>query len=83
RLAASLIFEQQVLNDDEKKTALQQRAKMRGLTLSDDVANYLVSRAQRDTHSLFSLLDRLDKFSMVKQRGLTVPLVKEVLFGVR
>ena len=83
RLAASLIFEQQVLNDDEKKTALQQRAKMRGLTLSDDVANYLVSRAQRDTHSLFGLLDRLDKFSMVKQRGLTVPLVKEVLFGVR
>jgi len=81
RLAASLIFEQNTLNDDEKTSALQQRSKMRGLSLSDEVANYLVSRAKRDTHSLFGLLDKLDKHSMVKQRGLTVPLVKEVLFG--
>jgi len=83
RLAASLIFEQQVLTDTEKTVALQQRAKIRGLDLADDVANYLISRAQRDTHSLFSLLDRLDKHSMVKQRGLTVPLVKEVLFSTK
>lgn len=81
RLAASLIFEQSVLNEDETICALQQRAKIRGLNLSDDVASYLVSRAKRDTHSLFGLLDKLDKHSMVKQRGLTVPLVKEVLFG--
>lgn len=81
RLAASLVFEQQVLNDEEKTLALQQRAKMRGLDLADDVVSYLVSRAQRDTHSLFGLLDRLDKHSMAKQRRLTVPLVKEVLFG--
>ncbi len=81
RLAASLIFEQQVLTDTEKVAALQQRAKMCGLDLTDDVANYLISRAQRDTHSLFGLLDKLDKHSMMKQRGLTVPLVKEVLFA--
>lgn len=81
RLAASLIFEQLTLSDSEKTIALQQRVKMRGLILSDDVVNYLISRAQRDTHSLFDLLDRLDKHALVKQKGLTVPLVKEVLFG--
>jgi len=79
RLAASLIFEQHSLADNDKAIALQQRAKMRGLALSDEVTQFLITRSQRDTHSLFALLDKLDKHSMVKQRRLTVSLVKEVL----
>ncbi len=81
RLAASLIFEQLPLRDSDKALALQQRAQMRGLQLGDEVTQFLITRAPRDAHSLFGLLDKLDKHSMVKQRRLTVPLVKEVLFA--
>ncbi len=81
RLASCLIFEQRELSDDEKMTALQSRAKTRGFELSDDVVSFLMSRVQRDIHSLFGLLDQLDKHSLAKQRRLTVPFVREVLFS--
>ena len=79
RFASCLIFEQHGLNDEDKIQALQKRAAMRGLKLADDVAKFLITRSQRDTHSLFGLLEKLDQYSLAAQRRLTVPLVKEVL----
>lgn len=79
RLSAGLIFEVNELVDDDKITALQQRARMRGFVLGDEVARYLLHHSQRDSHSLFALLDRLDQSSLTSQRRLTVPFVKQVL----
>ncbi len=81
RLASGLIFQQQQLNDQEKITALKMRAKTRGLELTDEVVNFLMVRVRRDIHSLFNTLEKLDKHSLARQRRLTVPLVREVLFS--
>lgn len=79
RLSWGCVFQLQWLNDDEKKQALQLRAKSRGFSLPEEVCNYLLRYFQRDMHALFALLDRLDVASLVAQRRLTVPFVKTVL----
>ncbi len=73
------VYHLKTLNDDEKKVALQQRAKNRGLELDDNVVDYLLTRASRDMQSLFELLDKLDNASLVAKRKLTVPFVRELL----
>jgi DnaA family protein len=70
----------QPLSDPEKSLALQLRAKQRGLSLSQDVANYLLTHAPRDMGQLFMLLERLDLASLQRQRKITIPFVKEVLW---
>ena len=59
--------------------ALQIRAARRGLTLADDAAVFLLRRLPRDMHSLCGALDRLDEASLVAQRRLTVPFLRQAL----
>jgi DnaA family protein len=47
--------------------------------LSDDVAGYLLARLPRDMASLAAVLEVLDRYSLMRQRALTVPLVREAL----
>jgi DnaA family protein len=47
--------------------------------LSEDAALYLVHRLPRDMHSLFAVLDQLDEASLVAQRTLTVPFLRNAL----
>lgn len=77
RLGWGLVYQLQELADDDKQAALQLRAGARGIELADEVAAYLLRRAPRDMKSLFSLLDRLDEASLVAQRKLTIPFVRE------
>lgn len=79
RLQACTVFQLRLLNDDEKQRLLQHKARLRGLDLPDEVARYLLNRQQRDIRVLVSMLDLLDKASMVHQRRLTIPFIKEVL----
>lgn len=79
RLQWGVTFALQPLNDNDKRIALQVRARQRGFELPDDVANYLMKRFPRDMHSLFDLLDRLDVASLQAQRRLTIPFVKQWL----
>ncbi len=79
RLQACTVFQLRLLSDDDKQRLLQQKARIRGLELTDEVARYLLNRQQRDVRALVSLLDLLDKASMIHQRRLTIPFVKDVL----
>jgi DnaA-homolog protein len=67
------------LDDDNKLRALQLRAQLRGLTLSDEVGRYLLQHLARDMRSLCHALERLDRASLVAQRRLTLPFIKQVL----
>lgn len=67
------------LNDDQKRVILQRSAHDKGLDLSDDVANFLLKRLDRDLQSLLHQLDILDRASLQAQRRLTLPFVKEIL----
>lgn len=72
-------FHIQPLADADRLKALQLRAKIRGLDLPEQTANYLLTRQQRDMASLYALLDKLDQEALKAQRRLTVPFVKTVL----
>lgn len=73
------VFQLTALSDKGKQYALQQRAKNRGLELSDDAVKYLLKRSSRDMNSLFLLFEKLDKASMIEKRKLTIPFIKNYL----
>jgi len=79
RLGWGLIFQTQLLNDDEKILALEQAAKARGLVLSPDVLPWLLNRFYRDMPNLMALIDALDAYSLETKRAVTLPLVRELL----
>lgn len=73
------VFQLKPLSDEEKVSALQTRAATRGLELPDNVASYLLENYPRDLFVLFDNMDKLDQASLVQQRRLTIPFVREVL----
>ena len=79
RLGWGLIFQTQLLGDDEKIHALEKAAKDRGLLLSPEVAPWLLNRFYRDMPNLMALIDALDAYSLETKRAVTLPLVRELL----
>jgi DnaA-homolog protein len=79
RLSNGIIFQVRELNDAERLIALQQRAYLRGLALSEEVGQFLLLRLPRNSQALFSALVQLDKASLSLKRKLTIPLVKTIL----
>lgn len=79
RILGSVVYHLRGLKDEDKQTALQMRAKARGLELPEDVARFILTRAPRDTSELFLILNQLDDESLQQQRKLTIPFVKDVL----
>ncbi len=77
RLVWGPVFQLHALGDADKLAALQLRARRRGLELPAEVGEYLLRRCPRDTHSLFALLDSLDRAALAAQRRLTIPFVRE------
>ena len=49
------------------RAALRREADRRGIFLSDEVMDYLLTRFARDLKHLMAQLDRLDEFSLVEQ----------------
>ena len=79
RLAGGLVLTLQSLEESAQIEALQLRAHLRGFELPDDTAQYLLRRLPRDMTTLCGFLDELDEASLVAQRRLTIPFVKEVM----
>ena len=79
RLQACTSFQLRLLTDDDKQKLLQQKARLRGMELPDEVARYLLNHQDRDIRALVATLDKLDKATLVHQRKLTIPFVKEIL----
>jgi len=79
RLQSGLLFQLFELSDEDKLSALQLRARHRGLDLPDVVGEFILLRAERNLSALMQILDELDHSSMQQQRRLTVPLVKSTL----
>ncbi|MCX7118739.1 MAG: DnaA regulatory inactivator Hda [Legionellales bacterium] len=79
RLTYALVLQIHELKDEDKINTLQEHAKKRGLELSKSVGHYILNRCARNMHDLQTVLDRLDHASLVAQRKLTIPFVKDVL----
>ena len=80
RLASGLTFHLTPYDDGDKQAILQHRAAGVGIELTDEVANYLLTRGSRDLDDLMAALKRLDVASLAAQRRVTIPFIK-TLFG--
>jgi DnaA-homolog protein len=81
RCAAGAVFQLRALDEDERRAALQLRARLRGLELPEETWQWLRRRFPRDMRTLYELLDTLDEAALAAQRRLTVPFIREVLQG--
>ena len=79
RLGGGLVLTLHSMHDAEQLQALQLRARLKGFELPADTVQYLLRRLPRDMASLCRFLDQLDEASLVAQRRLTVPFVREVM----
>ena len=79
RLGWGHVFAVQPLGEAEARATLRRVADLRGIFLSDDVMDYLLTRFARDLKHLVAQLDRLDAFSLSTKRQVTVPLLKQML----
>lgn len=79
RLQWGLVLRLQDHDDEQKLAGLRFQARLRGLELPEDTAAYLLAHYPRDLNALFGLLERLDRASLMAQRRLTIPFVKQVL----
>jgi DnaA family protein len=79
RLGWGHVFALQPLTEPEVRAVLRREADRRGVRLSDEVMDYLLTRFERDPKHLMAQLDRLDEFSLSMQRAVTVPLLRQML----
>ncbi len=79
RAAACVVYHLRELDEEGRIEALRLRAAQRGLQLPYETSEYLLKRTPRDLRSLFDLLDELDEASLVAQRRLTIPFIRDAL----
>jgi DnaA-homolog protein len=78
RLGWGPVFALQPLGEADARAALRREADRRGIFLSDEVMDYLLTRFSRDLKHLMALLDRLDEFALAERRAVTVPLLRKM-----
>lgn len=79
RLGWGHVFALQALPDAETRAALRREGDRRGILLSDELMNHLLTHFPRDLGHLMGLFDRLDRFALARSRRLTVPLLRQML----
>lgn len=79
RLGWGPVYQLPALSDAERIAAIQLRGRNRGFDVADDAARYILNRFPRDMHSLFALLDRIDRLTLAQQRRVTIPFLRELL----
>lgn len=79
RLSWGLVFQLHELSDHHKINTLKLHAEKRGFELPTSVGQFLLNRCARNMHDLHTLLNRLDQASLIAQRRITIPFVKNIL----
>ena len=79
RLGWGHVFGLQVLSEPERRSVLRQAADARGVFLSDEVMDFMLTRFSRDLGSLMELLDLIDGYALQTKRAITVPLIKSMM----
>jgi DnaA family protein len=79
RLSWGVVMQLPEPGDEDKLDIFRFRAQRRGLRVSPEVAAYIMSRAPRSLTALMEVLERLDRESLVQQRQLSIPFVKQCM----
>jgi len=79
RLGAGVVLRVEPLTDEEKRAALSEHGRMRGLALAPELIDYLLAHVTRDMGTQMAVIDTLDRVSLERKRPITQPLLREVL----
>jgi DnaA family protein len=79
RLGWGHLFGLQLLDEPDRRAVLRQAADERGVFLSDEVMDFMLTRFARDLGSLMELLDLMDGYSLQTKRAITIPLIKAMM----
>jgi len=79
RLSWGLVYQIKALTDNEKKLALLNHSKQKGMSLNIKVIEFCMKNLKRDLHFLIATLDALDNWSLKTKRPITIPLLKKLL----
>ncbi len=79
RLGWGTVFALQALSEPERRAVLRQAADVRGIVLSDEVMDFMLTRFSRDLGSLMELLNLMDGYALQTQRAITIPLIKTMM----
>lgn len=79
RLGWGLVYRLRALDDEARAHYLAGEAARRGMHISPEIIDYLLSQARRDLPSLLAIMARLDRRSLELKRPLTLALARETL----
>lgn len=79
RLGGGHVFALQALGEPERRAVLRQAADERGIALSDEVMDFMLTRFSRDLGSLMDLLKLMDGYALQTRRAITIPLIKAMM----
>ncbi|ALM84436.1 DnaA regulatory inactivator Hda [Bordetella sp. N] len=79
RLGWDLVYGLAQLSDADKLEALGRQAAERGLQLSPEVLNWMLTHYDRDMRRLATLLDALDRYSLATRRPINISLLRTML----
>ena len=79
RLGWGHVFQLQLLSEPQRRSVLRQSADARGVFLSDEVMDFMLTRFSRDLGSLMQLLEQLEAYALQTQPAITIPLIKSML----
>lgn len=79
RLVWGLVYSIEEPSSEFKVSALQYRAKNRGMDMAEDVAKYVVKNVKGHMEDMFEVLQKLDNASLSAKKKLSRPFVKSVM----
>ena len=79
RLGWGHVFGLKVLSEPERRAVLRKAADARGVFLSDEVMDFMLTRFTRDLGSLMELLELMDGYALRNKRAITIPLIRAMM----
>ena len=79
RLSLASIYSLNRLDDHEIQHVIRRKLINKSLKVDQRVIDYLIKNQTRDLKKIVEIIDKLDTFSLEKKRGITVPLVRQML----
>lgn len=79
RLTWGTTFALNAISDSDKKHILIYRANLLGMTMPDEVANFLLNHKARGMEDLMTALKSIERATLELKRPVTIPMVKEAL----
>lgn len=77
RLLWGLVARLDTSDDNSRRMILKKVAEDRQIRVPDDVVEYILATASREVGDLIASFDQLYRFSMTKNRRITLPLARE------